>query len=256
MVETGTIKGECAVGKVYGTLYKGSASAYSSTTSTVSGNRTIYYSDGTSYKLELPNTVTYTSGSDTIEVDSLSYYDSVGMLDTVIGGDNDSSGYYLDYDSTGDKIIVVPVGGIPAEPGDEDPVVPPGDDDVNEEYSASGIVGTTDTTPPVCTFNYVVPVSNGIRGSFSCTDESGAPTVRSLFDSTTSLAAKEFDKIGTLKSGRVSGNTKTVISTWTVNNEISQPAKGLCYYYRLGGKDTEGNWSTYVTSKCYHAFSE
>jgi len=174
-------------------------------------------------------------------------------LDTVIGGDNDNSGYYLDYNSTGDKIIVVPIGGSSGNTNPSNPSNP--SIEIDHNYTMTSIVGTTDTEAPTCELYYVVPVSNGIRASFSCTDNSGAPTVRSLFDSTTEKSAATFDTIGTLKSGSVTGTTKTVISTWNVNNPISQPTKGTCYYFRYGGQDAEGNFSTYVTNICYTGFS-
>jgi len=206
--------------------------------------------DGKSYTLLLPITVIDTDGT---EIDSLSYYDSKKTLDTVIGGDNDNSGYYLDYNSTGDKIIVVPIGGSSGNTNPSNPSNP--SIEIDHNYTMTSIVGTTDTEAPTCELYYVVPVSNGIRASFSCTDNSGAPTVRSLFDSTTEKSAATFDTIGTLKSGSVTGTTKTVISTWNVNNPISQPTKGTCYYFRYGGQDAEGNFSTYVTNICYTGFS-
>ena len=119
----------------------------------------------------------------------------------------------------------------------------------------SSIVGTTDTTTPTCELHYVRAVTNGIQASFSCTDDSGAPTVKSLFDSTTSKSATTFDAIGTTKSGSISGNTKTVVSTWNTYNTISQPTPGTCYYFRYGAQDIEGNFSTYVTDLCYTGFS-
>jgi len=245
VIETGTIKGNSYAGKI--SYYSYTGTAYAS--NLVSVNPT-NGNNGTSYTLHLPNTVIYSLNGNNVEVDSLSYYDSVGVLDTVIGGDNDSSGYYLDYNSTGDKIIVVPVGGIPTTPDDEPEPTPTPPVDPNFT-----MVNEVDGIAPTCELYYVVPVSNGIRASFSCTDDEEVPEVRSLFDSTTEKSAATFDTIGTLKSGSVSGTTKTVISTWNVNNPISQPTPGTCYYFRYGAKDSKGNFSTYVTNICYTGFS-
>ena len=117
------------------------------------------------------------------------------------------------------------------------------------------IVGTTDTTAPTCNLDYVTAVSNGIRASFSCTDESGTPEISSLFDSTTSKTAETFENIGTIKNGIVNGNTRSVVSTWTTNNSVSIPTRGTCYYFRYGARDSSGNYSTYVTDKCYTGFN-
>lgn len=48
---------------------------------------------------------------------------------------------------------------------------------------------------------------------------------------------------------------KITLSTWTTNDPVSVPARGKCYYFRYGGRDAAGNYSTYVTKKCYTAFS-
>ena len=127
---------------------------------------------------------------------------------------------------------------------------------IDSNYTMTSIVGVTDTEAPTCELYYVKAVSNGIQASFSCTDDSGVPILRSLFDSTTSKSAATFDNIGTFKNGSVSGNTKTVISIWNTNNTVSKPTPGICYYFRYGAQDSEGNFSTYVTNICYKGFSE
>ena len=249
VVETGTIS---SGGYAYKVGYVTSSNVYVSNNVNATSSHSSY--SGIAYTLELPTTVTYTENNNRIEVDSLSYYDSVGILDTRIGGDNDSSGYYFDYNSLGNKIIVVPVG-TGTNPGGGN-TGSTGSVEIDSNYTMTQINGTTDTTAPTCELYYVRAVSNGIQASFSCTDDSGVPTLRSLFDSTTSKSAATFDNIGTLKNGSVSGNTKTVVSTWNVNNTISQPTPGTCYYFRYGAKDAQNNFSTYVTNVCYTGFSE
>ena len=77
-------------GKIAGTT-TGSYTGYAS--SLVTGNTHGEGIDGTRYTLIPPTTVSVSS----TEIDSLTYYDNIGILDTVIGGDNDESGYYLQY---------------------------------------------------------------------------------------------------------------------------------------------------------------
>ena len=247
IMETGTLTGENS----YKIGYGSNGNKYTSRNVISTYDNGDFY-DGIRYTLELPTTVIYTENNNRVEIDSLSYYDSVGTLDTRIGGDNDNSGYYLDYNSSGNKIIVVPSG---ANSGGGSTGTQPSID-IDHNFTMTQINGTTDTTAPTCELYYVRAVSNGIQASFSCTDDSGVPTLRSLFDSTTSKSAQTFDNIGTLKNGSVSGNTKTVVSTWNVNNAISQPTPGTCYYFRYGAKDAENNFSTYVTNVCYKGFSE
>ena len=190
---------------------------------------------------------TYTSD----DINNLGYYSSLTyndkpILESATTGDVDESGYYFAYGNDG-YIKVVKVG--------ETTNIIAGLYPIDDNYTMSSIVGTTDTTAPTCELHYVRAVTNGIQASFSCTDDSGAPTVKSLFDSTTSKSASTFDAIGTTKSGSVSGNTKTVVSTWNTYNTISQPTPGTCYYFRYGAQDIEGNFSTYVTDLCYTGFS-
>ena len=207
------------------------------------GTGAAYYSDkvvatyynGTKYSSNYINDLTYYDGL----LDS----SNKPIIESKYTGDVNGSGYFFDYGSDG-KIRVVK-----AYAYDK------GTADVDENYTMTKIVGTTDTTAPECTLDYVVPVSNGIRASFSCTDESGAPSITSMFDSTTSLAAKEYENIGTDKKGIVSGNTRSIVSTWTTNDPVSVPTKGKCYYFRYGGKDSSGNYSTYVTKSCYKGFN-
>ena len=208
-----------------------------------SWTNTTYYSDKV--------VATYYNGTkySSSYINDLSYYDGLldssnnPIIESKYTGDVNKSGYFFDYGSDG-KIRVVK-----AYAYDK------GTADVDENYTMKKIVGTTDTTAPECTLDYVVPVSNGIRASFSCTDESGAPSITSMFDSTTSLAVKEYENIGTDKKGIVSGNTRSIVSTWTTNDPVSVPTKGKCYYFRYGGKDSSGNYSTYVTKSCYKGFN-
>ena len=182
-------------------------------------------------------------------INDLTYYDELldssnnPIIESKYTGDVNGSGYFFDYGSDG-KIKVVK-----AYTYDK------GTANVDENYTMTKIVGTTDTTAPTCGLDYVIAVSNGIRASFSCTDESGTPEVSSLFDSTTSKSAEEFENIGTVKKGVVNGNKRSVITTWTTNDPVSIPTRGKCYYFRYGARDSSGNYSTYVTDKCYKGFN-
>ena len=182
-------------------------------------------------------------------VNDLTYYDSLldssnnPIIESKYTGDVNGTGYFFDYGSDG-KIKVVKAYSYNK-----------GNASVDENYTMTKIVGTTDTTAPTCNLDYVTAVSNGIRASFSCTDESGTPEISSLFDSTTSKTAETFENIGTIKNGIVNGNTRSVVSTWTTNNSVSIPTRGTCYYFRYGARDSSGNYSTYVTDKCYTGFN-
>ncbi len=196
---------------------------------------------GRAYTLIPPTTVSV-SGS---EIDSLTYYDSQGVLDTVIGGDNDDSGYYLQYNNSADSIIVVKAGtpSNPSNPGNTNPDSP------------VAITGTpTGTNPPTCVLNQVIPRSNGIQAVLTCEDEEGAPTIRSQWNVNAGAPTNTFADIGIVKNGTVNGNSKIVRPYWSTNDPISIPHRGDCYYYRFGAQDASGNWTYYVTNECYHAF--
>ena len=237
IMESGTVTSSNTAGKIAGYRYNGLG--YASTIVKDSSSQYAGY-DGTSYSSD--------------DIQDLGYYatlkySNIPIIESSITGDVNNTGYYFGYGNDG-NIWVVKVGSAESG-GNTNPTI-----EIDSNYTMTNIVGTTDTEAPTCELYYVVPVSNGIRASFSCTDNSGAPIVRSLFDSTTEKSAATFDTIGTLKSGSISGNTKIVISTWNVNNPISQPTPGTCYYFRYGGQDAEGNFSTYVTNICYRGFSE
>jgi len=232
VIESGNITGRYGY-KVGPATSTGTVYVSTNVTSSVSGNAS---TDGTPYSSE--------------DIQDLGYYGSLlyngnPIIESKYTGDINNTGYYFDYGSDG-YIKVVPVGGA-SNPDEPTPSI-----EIDPNYTMTNIV---DGIAPTCELYYVVPVSNGIRASFSCTDDEDIPEVRSLFDSTTEKSAATFDTIGTLKSGSVSGTTKTVISTWNVNNPISQPTPGTCYYFRYGAKDSKGNFSTYVTNICYKGFS-
>ncbi len=196
---------------------------------------------GTIYTLIPPTTVSV-SGA---EIDSLTYYDSQGVLDTVIGGDNDDSGYYLQYNNSGDSIIVVKAG-TPSNPSNPGTTTPD---------SPVAITGTpTGTNPPTCVLNQVIPRSAGIQAVLTCEDEEGAPIIRSQWNVNAGAPTNTFADIGIVKNGTVNGNSKTVRPYWSTNDPISIPHRGDCYYYRFGAQDASGNWTYYVTNECYHAF--
>ena len=195
----------------------------------------------TRYTLIPPTTVSV-SGA---EIDSLTYYDNVGVLDTVIGGDNDNSGYYFQYNNSADSIIVVKAGA-PSNPSNPGTTTPD---------SPVAITGTpTGTNPPTCVLNQVIPRSNGIQAVLTCEDEEGAPTIRSQWNVNAGAPTNTFADIGIVKNGTVNGNSKTVRPYWSTSDPISVPHKGDCYYYRFGAQDASGNWTYYVTNECYHAF--
>ena len=205
----------------------------------------VYYCEGVTTTGSI-----FTKSIPSIYINDLTYYDSMlndknePLFESKYTGDMNDSGYFFDYNSDG-KIYVVKAYNMNY-----------GDNSIDENYTMTHIEqGASDQTPPVCTLDYVVAVKNGIRASFSCTDESGAPTIRSLFDSTTSLSASTYEQIGTNKNGVVNGNTRSIVSTWTIYDPVSVPKRGQCYYFRYGGQDKAGNFSTYVTKRCYTGFS-
>ena len=244
---------------VKGTTSVGGAAGYNKQTVTgiiiesgnIEGQTLCSYSNATNsyYSDKVVATYYYGTKYSSRYINDLTYYDELldssnnPIIESKYTGDVNGSGYFFDYGSDG-KIKVVK-----AYTYDK------GTANVDENYTMTKIVGTTDTTAPTCGLDYVIAVSNGIRASFSCTDESGTPEVSSLFDSTTSKSAEEFENIGTVKKGVVNGNKRSVITTWTTNDSVSKPTKGTCYYFRYGARDSSGNYSTYVTDKCYKGFN-
>ena len=231
----GTVKNSIIEkGSINGSTISGSSSSILNT----------YYTDLVTVNYNIQGTQ-YSSAY----VNDLTYYDSLldsnnnPIIESKYTGDVNGSGYFFDYGSDG-KIKVVKAYSYNK-----------GNASVDENYTMTKIVGTTDTTAPTCNLDYVTAVSNGIRASFSCTDESGVPEISSLFDSTTSKSAETFENIGTIKNGVVNGNTRSVVSTWTTNNSVSKPTRGTCYYFRYGARDSSGNYTTYVTDKCYTGFN-
>ena len=247
VVETGYIKngdhiyggGGWRLGKIAGQA-GGTITGYASDKmqlGAVTGN------NGTTYTLVPPTTVTYTENNNTVEIDSLTYYENTGLLDTVIGGDDDGSGYYLQYSNSGDSIIVVKAGNTPTP----SPTPDPG----SGEPLEGGSVGEN---PPTCVLERVISRDSGIQPVLTCTDEEGAPTIRSQWNVNKNATTNQFSDIGIVKNGTVNGNSKTVRPYWSTSDPISVPTKDTCYYFRFGAQDASGNWSYYVTSKCYYGF--
>ena len=142
-----------------------------------------------------------------------------------------------------------------SEPG------PTNDDPTDPGTTTNTVVSTTDTTPPVCVLEGVTQLTNGIQPRLTCTDDQSIPTIRSQWN-VRPVAATGFDNsIGIEKSGTTAtlpngaGYSKTVTPSWTTNDPISKPYPNDCYYFRYGAQDAAGNWSFYITDKCYYGFS-
>lgn len=234
VVESGQISSRCTASNA------GAATVETYCSSVVTSGE----ANGTRYTLIPPTTVSV-SGS---EIDSLTYYDNVGILDTIIGGDNDKSGYYFMYNNSADGIIVV-------KAGTSGGVVNPGGE-VNPSSPVPIIGESVGINPPTCVLNEVIPRSNGIQAVLTCDDEEGAPTIRSQWNVNKNAVTNQFSDIGIIKNGSVNGNSKTVRPYWSTSDPISIPHRGDCYYYRFGAMDASGNYSYYVTENCYHAFTD
>ena len=137
IVITGSVSGNDYVGGAVGLHSKGTSTSILSNTNvtgndyvyglsagsigvvaggTITGNSNVFKSSNSpsfvNEKVQLGTSVT-TKGSDTIyhdiEFGNLNIYDSYSsgpsILDTYLGGDNDSSGYYFDYDSKGNVVL-------------------------------------------------------------------------------------------------------------------------------------------------------
>ncbi len=116
-----------------------------------------------------------------------------------------------------------------------------------------------DVTPPVCVLQQVNQLVNGIQPILTCTDETSQPTIRSQWN-VRPVGANQFSDIGIVKNGSASyvagvGYSKTVQPQWTTNDPISRPYANDCYYFRYGAQDAAGNWSFYISDKCYYGFS-
>ena len=188
---------------------------------------------------------------------NLTKYDEI--LETAYDGDTNNTGYFFGYNENGVIDLV-------SENHEQTPseictenCPDPG---VLEEVVSTG-TGTkctgddADTEAPTCTFVRSYPISNGIAAEFYCSDNSGAPEVASLFNSTTNIVYSYSDILarGSIKTGTVTGNTRNIHSQWTRSYQLNQPEPGLCYYYQYGAKDSCDNWTTYTTKQCYYGFS-
>ena len=239
-VEQGSMLNSNGLGKAVGKDSSGTITVYvSNQVQTQASGYTIMGNNGTAYTLVPPVTVKQSG----IEIDSLTYYDSVGVLDTVIGGDNDNSGYYLQYNDAGDGIVVVKAGTVS--------IVTPSPNPGEGEPLEGGSVGTN---PPTCVLERVISRDAGIQPVLTCTDDEGAPTIRSQWNVNKNATTNQFSDIGIVKNGSVNGNSKTVTPYWSTSDPISVPTPNTCYYFRFGAQDASGNWSYYVTSKCYYGF--
>ena len=144
----------------------------------------------------------------------------------------------------------------PACDNEGDPINTP---ETNPGITSSTSVEGADVLPPVCTLNSVTQLTNGIQPSLTCTDETSEPTIRSQWN-VRPVGASQFSDIGIVKTGTASftqgvGYTKTVTPKWTTNDPISVPSYRDCYYFRYGAQDAAGNWSFYISDKCYYGFS-
>ena len=102
VIEGGSVTGNHFPGIIAGRNSTGSYTGYYAS-GRISGTTGNYNGGGIGYTLVPPTTVTYSN----TEIDSLTYYNNVGVLDTVINGDDDDSGYYMQYNNSADSIIVV-----------------------------------------------------------------------------------------------------------------------------------------------------
>ena len=243
VIEGGTVTGNHFPGIIAGRNSTGSYTGYYAS-GRISGTTGNYNGGGIGYTLVPPTTVTYSN----TEIDSLTYYNNVGVLDTVINGDDDDSGYYMQYNDSADSIIVVKAG-TPSGGGTN-----PGGS-TNPSSPIPIIGNSVGTNPPTCVLNEVIPRSAGIQAVLTCEDEEGAPIIRSQWNVNKNAVTNQFSDTGIIKEGTVSGNSKTVRPYWSTSNTISVPTPNTCYYYRFGAQDASGNWSYYVTDECYYGFS-
>ena len=242
IIEGGTVTGNHFPGIIAGRNSTGSYTGYYAS-GRISGTTGNYNGGGIGYTLVPPTTVTYSN----TEIDSLTYYNNVGVLDTVINGDDDNSGYYMQYNDSADSIIVVKAGSTSNSSNPSNPV--------NTSSPVPIIETKVGDNPPTCVLNEVIPRSAGIQAVLTCEDEEGAPIIRSQWNVNKNAVTNQFSDTGIIKEGTVSGNSKTVRPYWSTSNTISVPTPNTCYYYRFGAQDASGNWSYYVTDECYYGFS-
>ena len=127
--------------------------------------------------------------------------------------------------------------------------------------TSSTSTSEVDTTPPVCVLESVTQLTNGIQPRLTCTDDQSVPTIRSQWNVRPVLATGFDSSIGIVKNGTSTtlpngaGYSKTVTPSWTTNDPISQPHPRDCYYFRYGAQDAAGNWSFYISDRCYYGFS-
>ena len=134
-----------------------------------------------------------------------------------------------------------------------------GTDTTPGTMTSSTSTGTTDTTAPVCVLERVNQLTNGIQPVITCTDAGSQVTIRSQWN-VRPVGASQFSDIGIVKSPTSSGLRNgayyaTVQPRWTTSDAISQPSPNDCYYLRYGAQDSAGNWSFYISDKCYYGFS-
>ena len=203
-----------------------------------------YYSD-----LVTKNGSSVSGGFSSSYIDNLSFYS--GKIETSLDGDNDNSGYYFDtVASRNGKIYVVEKHNSSSNPSG------PGDGTITSVVTKINDT-CDDKVAPVCTLHSFTVLDDGFNAEFSCSDDTEMNAVRSLFDYNPwggDYDGSTFDRVGTLKSGTISNNGKTVTvsTTWTPDTTPSNPPEsGTCYYFVMAGQDSCGNWIEYYTDSCY-----
>ena len=174
-----------------------------------------------------------------IPTNNLSYYEVA--LETPHTGDKNNSGYYFDYNSKGDDIIVVKAGSTSS--GSTTDVTT--DEIINESCS--------DKEAPTCKLNYFAPRSSkdGMTASFTCIDNTDVTSISSYFDEKRTTAATSFKEIGTLKPGIKIEKGMRWNSIWTsATDPLHIPYPNTCYYFHYGAEDACGNFKSYVTNYC------
>ena len=254
------VVGNSQVGGAAGRIYYGTLEKLVIENGTSSGNTSVGNCASSCSYSNIYYLSTFTPQNQSTKISS-SYYNNLTkydeILETAYDGDTNGTGWYFGYNQDGIIDLV--------KENYEPEVTPctencPTDDELETVVSTG--TGTcegegADITPPTCTFIRSYPVSNGIAAELYCTDDQGAPEVASLFNSTTNQVYSYEDILarGSIKTGKVVGNTRNINSRWTTSYIPNQPAPGLCYYYQYGAKDSCGNWTTYTTNNCYYGFS-
>ncbi len=133
-----------------------------------------------------------------------------------------------------------------------------GTDTTPGTIASSTVASGTDTTAPTCVLEDVVQLPNGIQPVLTCSDASANITIRSQWN-VNPVGANQFTDIGIVKNGTSQYSNgvynKTVRPQWTTGDSISVPHPNDCYYFRYGAMDGAGNWSFYISDKCYYGFS-